>query len=327
MTSMINSVFIRDICLLFLYTFTSFLALIGNGVVFRISSLRKQSRNHLPLSTTSIFLLNLALADGLSGLAIPLQFIFCSSHFLHNVPFSSHLCILSKSTLIWAYNASTLTMCIIAYDRYRLIQNPLRQYSRRNTRQAILFTWFVSALFASSCLISMKVHTYFISKQKLISCQILFPIKSQYISSDLIRKIRVFFLVVLFYIIPLLVISILCCLTMRTIARRSVIGVQEFPTFKQTRTRSIRLLIIMVLVFTLSHLPVHFLHIRDFVMPSSSKYHTQRNRCNDSTIYMVCYWLGISSCCHNPIIYSWFNRRFRTVALNCFRSIAFCGRE
>ncbi|CAF0771891.1 unnamed protein product [Adineta ricciae] len=326
MTLIINPVLIRDICLLLLYTFTSFLALIGNGVVFRISFLRKRS-SHLPSSTTSILLLNLAFADGLSGLAIPLQFIFCSTHFLYKVPFSSHLCVLSKSTQILAYNASTLTMCIIAYDRYRLIQNPLRQYSRRNTRQPILFTWFISALFASSCLISMKVHTYFLSKQKLISCQILFPVKIQDISSGLIRKIRVFCLVVLFYIIPLVTISILCCLTMRTIARRTVIGVQQFPAFKQTRTRSIRLLIIMVLVFALSHLPVHFLHIRDFFVPSLSKYHTQKNRCNASTIYLVCYWLGISSCCHNPIIYSWFNRRFRTVALNCFRSIAFCGRQ
>ncbi|UJR08925.1 hypothetical protein I4U23_013177 [Adineta vaga] len=321
---MINFLFIRDSCLLLLYTFTALLALLGNGVVFRVSFLRKQA-NYLPLSTTSIFLLNLAFSDALCGLTIPIQFLFCSTYFLENIPYSSYLCIFSKSTQILAYNASTLTMCVIAYDRYRLIQNPLRQYSRRNTRQAILFTWSFSALFAISCFISMKVHTYFISKQKLISCQILFPIKNSFVSIDLIRKIRVICLVLLFYIIPLVIISLFCCFTMRTIARRSIIGVQQFSTFKQTRSRSIRLLIIMVLVFALSHLPVHFLHIHDFFMPTSLLHGLKVHKCNDTTIYLVCYWLGISSCCHNPIIYSWFNRKFRTTALNCFRSIIFCG--
>ncbi|CAF1218946.1 unnamed protein product [Adineta steineri] len=322
---MISFILIQDSCLLLLYTFTSLLAIIGNGLVFRISFLRKHSTG-LKLSTTSIFLLNLALADALCGLTIPFQFIFCSTYFLKNITSSSYLCISNKSLQILAYNASTITMCVIAYDRYRIIQNPLRQYSTRHTRQAILFTWIISGIYAGSCLISMKVHTYFISNQKLISCQILFPMKNKFISSDNIRKIRVFSLVILFYIIPLLIISILCLLTMRTIARRSIIGVQQFATFKRSRTRSMRLLIIIVIVFALSHLPLHLLHLQDFFI-FSSKHRLQFNKCNDTTIYLFFYWLGISNCCHNPIIYSWFNKQFRRIVLNCFRTIIFCGRK
>jgi len=312
---MINFIFIRDICLLLLYSFTSLLAFIGNGFVCRISFQRKNSIN-LPLSTINIFLLNLALADALSGLTIPLQFLFCSKYFLEHIKISSYLCILSKSIQILAYNTSTLIICVITFDRYRRIHKPLKQYYQRNTRLSIFFSWFFSGLFALSCLISMRVHIYFISYEKLISCQVFFPSKSSY----LIRKIRVFCLIILFYIIPLLIISILCTLTMRTIARRSIIGARQFPTFQQSRTCSIRLLIIIVIVFALSHLPVHFMHTRDFFI-SSLNHSSKSNKCNDTTIYLFFYWLGISSCCHNPIIYSWFNKQFRRLALNCCRSI------
>ncbi len=268
------------------------IALIGNGLVCRICFQRKHSTN-IPLSTTNIFLITLALADALSGLTILIKILFCSKYFLENLIISSHLCVLSKSIQILTYNTSTLIICVIAFDRYRLIRDPLKQYYQRNTRQSIFFPWFFSGLFAGTCLISMRVHTYFISYEKSISCQVFFPSSS----SDFIRKIRVFCLVILFYITALLIISILCILTMRTIARRSIIGVRQFPTFQQSRTRSIRLLIIILLVFTLSHLPVHFMHIRDFIISSSIRF-LQKNKCNDTTIYLFFYWLGISSCCH-----------------------------
>jgi len=188
-------VFIRDIFLLLLYTLTSLLALITNGIVCRISLQRRKNlfsqSTNLPLGTTHMFLLNLALADALSGLTIPIQFLFCSKYFLEKFSFSSYICILSKSIQILGYNTSTLTICVIAFDRYRLVQNPFQQYYRRKTCRAILLTWVLSGLFSTSCLISMKVNTYFNSSQKLISCQVLFPLKIKYFSNENIRKTRI----------------------------------------------------------------------------------------------------------------------------------------
>ena len=311
---MINWIFLRDTCLLLLYTLTSCLALIGNGLVCRLSFQQKSSTN-LPFSTSRIFLLNLAIADTLSGLTILLQFLFCSKSLLDYFPLSSHLCILTKSLQILAYNTSTWTICVIAFDRYRRIEDPLQQHYHRHTRRSIAFTWILSGLFASSCLMSMRVHTYFISRDKLISCQVFFP----HIFSDSIRKIRVFCLMIFFYLIPLIILTVLCILTMRILARRSIIGVQQFPKFRQSRTRSIRLLTVIVTVFALSHLPVHILHLRDFFIRSSSK----SNKCNDTTIYLLFYWLSISSCCHNPLLYSWFNRQFQLLVIHCVRTV-FC---
>lgn len=312
---MIDWIFLRDTCLLLLYILTSFLALIGNGLVCRLSFQQKSSTN-LPFSTSRIFLLNLAIADTLSGLTIPLQFLFCSKTLLDSFPLSSHFCVLTKSLQILAYNTSTWTICVIAFDRYRMIEDPLQQYYHRHIRRSIAFTWILSGLFASSCLMSMRVHTYFISREKLITCQVFFP----HLFSDSIRKIRVFCLMILFYIIPLIILMILCILTMRILARRTTIGVRQLPKLHQSRTRSIRLLIVIVTVFALSHLPVHILHLRDFFIRSSKP----PNTCNDTTIYLFFYWLSISSCCHNPILYSWFNRQFRMLVIDCIRTIFCC---
>jgi len=267
-------VFIRDIFLLLLYTLTSLLALITNGFICRINLQRQKylfsQATNLSLGTTNIFLFNLALADALSGLTIPIQFLFCSKYFLETFSFSSYICVLSKSIQILGYNTSILTICVIAFDRYKLVQNPFQQYYRRKIYRIIFLTWFLSALFSASCLISMNVDTYFNSHQKLISCQILFPLTIKSISSVYIRKIRIFCLIIFFYLLPLLILTILYILTIRMIARRSIIGVQQFQTFEQSRTRSIRLLMVIVIVFTLSHLPINILYIRDFFISSSS---------------------------------------------------------
>lgn len=311
---MIQWIFLRDMSLVLLYIFTSLLALIGNGFVCRLSFQQNSSCN-LPFSTTRIFLFNLALADAFAGLSIPMQFLFCSKTLLDICPFSAYLCVLSKSFQILAYNTSTLTICVIALDRYRMIDDPLRQYYHRHIRRSIAFTWFISAIFACTCVISMRVHTYFISMEKLISCQVFFP----NVCSDLIRTIRVFCLMIFFYVLPVIILIILCILTMKILARRTIIGVQQLPKFHQSRTRSIRLLIVIVTVFALSHLPVHYFHLRDFFFTS-----TKSRQCNDTTIYLFFYWLSISSCCHNPILYSWFNRQFRHLIFHCMKKIFLC---
>lgn len=321
-------IFIRDICILILYILTSLLAVITNIPICRISLQRRKysviQSTYVPLSTINTFLFNLALADALAGLTISSQVVFCSKYFLETFSFSSYICILSKSIQILGYNTSTLTICVIAFDRYRIVKNPFKQYYRRKTFRIIFCTWFLSGLFSTSCLISMKADTYFNSYQKLISCKVFFPISTKYLSSFHMRKIRVFCLIFFFFLIPFLILTILCILTMRVIARRSIIGAQQFQTFEQSRTRSIRLLMVIIVVFTLSHLPINFLFIRDFFL-SSSKISSskQTNKCNDPTIFLSFYWLGISSCCHNPFIYGWFNRKYRRLIFNCCRVFNF----
>ncbi|CAF1329388.1 unnamed protein product [Adineta steineri] len=325
---------LRDIVLLSLYALTSILSLIGNAFVFRISLRRHnhmwfQSTTNFPFTTSCIFLLNLAIADTLLGLTIPVEFVFCSKYFVQNITASSYVCAGNKSMQTLAYNVSTLTICLIAYDRYRLIENPLEKYYPKKPFPVILLTWIFSGLFAATCFVSTKVNIYFNSYEKLICSQILYPLRMKYFSNDTIYKIRSLCLILLFYIIPLLIITSLCLLTIRIISRRTVIGVREFQTFKQSRTRSISLLMITIIVFTLSHSPIHFIYLRD-IFHSSSKVSLGRSiqitKCQDSTMYLLFYWLSISGCCYNSIIYSWFNRKYQNLVYKCCRLIVCCER-
>ena len=325
----------RDVFLLLLYTVTSVFALISNGIVFRVIFRRQhhllsQSTIHFPLSTTRILILNLALADTLLALTIPMQFISCSTYFLSHFSISSYICILNRFMQILAYNASTVTICLIAYDRYRLIQNPLSKYYESKLFRSLLSTWILSSLFSASCILSTKAQIYFASNRTFISCQILLPTMTKDFSNDYILKRRIFCAVLTFYIIPLVSVTILCVLTMRVIFRRSTVGVQRFQSFKQTRRRSLILLLMTAITFALSRTPIYLVHLHEFLIASSKIPPTRSiragNLCNYSTLYLLFYWLSISSCCHNPIIYNWFNRRFRLLVIDCYRSILYCGR-
>ncbi|CAF1374044.1 unnamed protein product [Rotaria sordida] len=153
-------ILVQNTILPVIYSLTSLLVLIGSGLIYRYNK--------------SIFLLNLAIADTLSDLTIPIQFIFRSKYFLKKCSCSLYICLLSKSIEILGYNASTLTICIIAVDRFHLVYNQLKQRHRIKIRCALLFIWILPSLFSTSGLISIKVNTYFNSYQQLISCQILF---------------------------------------------------------------------------------------------------------------------------------------------------------
>ncbi|CAF0930000.1 unnamed protein product [Adineta ricciae] len=328
-------IILRDVFLLLLYTLTSIFALISNGIVFRVIFRRGhhllfQSTIHFPLSTTRILLLNLALADTLLAVTIPIQFISCSTYFLNHFSISSYICILNRFMQVLGYNASTVTICLIAYDRYRLIRNPLSKYYEPKLFRSLLSTWILSSLFSASCLLSTKSQIYFPSTRTFIGCQILLPTIAKDFSNGYILKRRIFCAMISFYIIPLVTVTILCVLTMRVIFRRSTIGVQRFQSFKQTRRRSLVLLLMTAIAFALSRTPIYLVHLHEFLIASSKTSPTRSvrasNLCNYSTLYLLFYWLSISSCCHNPIIYNWFNRRFRLLVVDCYRSILYCGK-
>lgn len=321
--------FFCDLVLLLLYSLTSFIALLTNGLICRWSFHRRRHifsptipiKNVLSYSSHR-FLLNLAVSDALSGLTISIQLLFCSKYLLERFTLCSYICLLTKSLQILASNSSILTVCIIAFDRYRIVQNPFQHYDRRRTYQIIVFIWLFSSLFSLMSFISLRIPIYFNSYEQLITCKILFPTTWKYLSTNQIRKIRLFCLIFLFHILPFLIITSLCLLTARLLARRRIIGVQQFRTFEQSRTRSIRLLIIILIAFTFSHLPLNFLYMRDIFLLKKDF-----NQCQYSTIYFLFYWLSISSCCHNPIIYSWFNRTYRNSIFNWYRSIIYCRRH
>ncbi|RWS15037.1 putative G-protein coupled receptor 83-like protein [Leptotrombidium deliense] len=73
----------------------------------------------------------------------------------------------------------------------------------------------------------------------------------------------------------------------------------------------------VLVVFIICWLPVHTYHLIIFF---SKPKKIPKGYCNNSTTYFILYWLSISSCCYNPIIYYIFDDRFRSAFQNIFRT-------
>lgn len=72
---------------------------------------------------------------------------------------------------------------------------------------------------------------------------------------------------------------------------------------ERSRRRSIKMLAIVVGVFSICWLPLNVYHIyTDFF---NSSYIMPQN------LFLVCHWIAMSSVCYNPFIYFWLNRRYR----------------
>ena len=310
-----------DIFTLSFYSATFLVGVVGNLLVLRVLFLQRKKDLHGSMSITNIYLASLALADLLTAITIPLQFLFCSHYLLEYFIISPYVCVALKAAQVFVYNVSILTMVLIAIDRYRLIHNPLQsKHKRLSPKYTLPIIYVLSMLNALTCVFSMKIFDYFRSANTLIGCRILFPHVLP-IPDVILRRIRVGLLFIGFYIIPLLITIPLYVLSIRTIYKRPRIGQSSQIQSTESKYRSIKILIIMLLIFVLSWVPFHVLNIYDLYFPD--EYHTfsksENHLCDASTFYMALYWIAISSCCYNPFIYSWFNKTFRKYLTKCCR--------
>ena len=310
-----------DIFTLNLYSATFLVGVTGNLSVLRVLFLQRKKHPLGSMSITNIYLANLALVDLLTAITIPLQFLFCSYYLLEHFIISPHVCVALKATQVLVYNVSILTMVLIAIDRYCLINNPLQsKYKRSHPKYTLPVIYVLSILNALTCVFSMRIFHYFRSPDNVIGCQILFTHVLP-ISVNVVRQTRAGLLFIGFYVIPLLIIIPLYVLSICTIYRRPTIGQPSQLQSTKSKHRSIKILIIMLLIFALSWLPFHILNIYDLFF--SNKYHTasesENHLCDASTMYNTIYWISITSCCYNPFIYSWFNKTFREYLTKCWR--------
>lgn len=92
-----------------LYALTTVVSIFGNSVVCYVAfRLRSHSKTYLLLG-------NMAISDLISGLVIPLQWVFCSTAILDK---NERTCSIFKSLQVVSYFISTFTMALIAIDRF-----------------------------------------------------------------------------------------------------------------------------------------------------------------------------------------------------------------
>lgn len=182
-----------------LYTLTAITAIIGN--VFVVSVIYKNGQK---MRTSTFYLIaNMALSDLAGGIAIVMQFLFCSSVLLDYSLGFQVACLFMKDMQILSYYVSTYSMAFIAYERYMLIVHPLTSSNATKIRIYLSISWLVGILFTSTCTFSMRVSEYF-TPTDLISCRVLFRVETV----PWFRKMRVVLLIVTQYFVPLAAVAV-----------------------------------------------------------------------------------------------------------------------
>ena len=298
-----NSVWrLRDVFVLTLYMMTTIIALFGNSLVCRVVVKSKRLQ-----TTVNLLIVNMAFSDIFCAVTIPLQWVICSEELLDKYKNLYIGCAITKSIQVLSFYVSSLTFTAIAIDRYIVVHYPIK---RRSPRFFITIVWIISLTFILMTAVSIKIFTFSFASDPIIKCRVVLRFEFPF-SSDILRHIRILGVVFTQYLLPVIISLVLYSKIVFKIWRRDVgdmIDVQK-SNLGQIKKRTIKMLIIVVLVFAICWLPVNIIHFIDF-------YGNRLNNsgCNATTLYLIFYWLGISSCCYNPFIFWWLNDDFRAGA-------------
>lgn len=87
----------------------------------------------------------------------------------------------------------------------------------------------------------------------------------------------------------------------------------RLPTGTTIKYQSFAKLLVVISLFALCWLPLNVYHLVSDVGASESA--TRHN----STAFLICHWLAMSSVCYNPFVYCWLNANFRDAVQTCGR--------
>lgn len=106
----------------------------------------------------------------------------------------------------------------------------------------------------------------------------------------------------------------------RKIWRRSGIGAMtnsQRNSQLQSKRRTIKMLILVVIVFSICWLPLNLYNLYlDFDLTSIYS----------KEIFILCHWIGVSSGCYNPFIYFWLNKQYNARAKSILKMCFKCCR-
>ena len=227
---------IGQLFLIALYSATTLLAVVGNGLAIIVFATGSRSRT----SSLRHFLISLAVADLVMALFC-MPFTFTMTILLDWV-FSPLLCpvVLFLQTL--SVTASVATNVAIGIDRYCAVVRPLRAHtSAPRRRLVIVIVWLVSALLSSVQLFVAREQSFPDSDRK--NCLELWPQPEV-----VFRRGYTCFLLLTNYFVPVVVLSVTYGSVCRHLRRRSRPGnrdaIRDEQQNKSTRKVSVLLCVL-----------------------------------------------------------------------------------
>ncbi|XP_067298842.1 neuropeptide Y receptor type 2 [Pseudorasbora parva] len=260
-------------------------------------------------TVTNFFIVNLAVADLLvNTLCLPFTLMYT---LYGEWKFGQVMCYLLPYAQGLAVHVSTITLNVIALDRYRsIVYHMETKMSKDMCIVVIAITWVASAILASPLAIFREYVTFDLTAEQTIQgCAEKWPGSS---TDGTIYSIAMFLLQ---YGLPLSIISF--AYTRIWIKLRNHVSPGGGRSDRhQRRQKTTKMLVAVVVVFTVSWLPFHAFQLAVDIDSSVLEMKDFK------LLYTAFHIVAMCSTFANPILYGWMNRNYRKSFVAVFK----CGR-
>ncbi|XP_066303619.1 neuropeptide FF receptor 2-like [Branchiostoma lanceolatum] len=275
------------------------MCVVGNVLVCFVVLKIPRMRN-----VTNFFIFNLSVSDLLVAVfCMPFTLV---DNIIKGWPFGDVMCKLSPAVQIVSVTASVFTLVAIALDRYYAIIYPTEpKFTIRRTMYVIAGVWILAIIVAIPQILLIQ-QTRWPKEGNIIYlhiCEEPYPYW---------RKVYTTVLFGLCYICPLMVIMYLYVRIGYSVWIKPTPGGDKASKEAKSlamskKIRVIKMLVTVVILFTISWLPIHAITmINDYATLSAD-----RQNIIWVYIYPVAHWLIYFNSSVNPIIYGYFNQNFR----------------
>lgn len=289
-----------QIVALVLYGLVALLGIPGNALVIWVTGFC------MPRSVTSLWFLNLAVADLLCCLSLPLLMVPLAHD--DHWPFGPLACTLVKSLFYLVMFCSVLQLVLISVDRWLLVSKPVWCQNNRQPKKAAIgcaAVWFLALIGTIPQFIFAKEVR--VSEEKR-ECLTVYTKLSAWLTTSY-RFLVGFFL-------PFLVI-VLCHLV---VYRRANSGLSNS---RSSSKKTVKVILAVVVSFFLCWLPIHIVDFFLLVTPRKSPHSP---KVYHSHVLTLC--LAYFNSCLNPLLYVCLGKAFKQNMNRSLRNIlSFIGED
>ena len=291
----------QDIVFATLYSFIVFFGIVGNGVVIVI--VQKTPSMH---TTTNYLLTNLAVADMLTLLFCPGFYDFALHNFQLSTASGDIFCKLlaGNAVVCISFDASVLTLCVIAVERYIGIVKPFNSTAHLTRKKAclIILSIWILAIFSS---LPDSLWTEYNSEEVFSPLRYPWTVKHQP------SKVQAYIIghSLVLIVLPSILISF-CYVSIFVSLKSSLSEPEENEESKQSMKRLLRLLVLLAVAFCTLCLP--FAGFFLYVAALDSNQVNQRFA-SLFLIHRIVRFLIFSNSFINPLLYAAQSTNYREV--------------
>ncbi|XP_035671443.1 neuropeptide FF receptor 2-like [Branchiostoma floridae] len=278
------------------YILLFIVCVIGNSLVCLVIAKIPRMR-----TVTNFYILNLAVGDLLVGIfSMPFTL---ADNIIMGWPFGYVMCKLSSAATVISAGASVFTLIAIAVDRFYAVIHPNEpKFTSEHNGVVIAIIWALAVIFAIPQVVVMDTRPY-VSADDNSTYTLCVETWPNYFK----REIYTVLLFVILYMLPLCIIGYLYLRVGFKVWCRPVPGGGERNNASRRKYRTIKMLLVVVVCFAVSWLPIHtVMLINDCGNPSIE----QRNIIY-YYVFPIAHWFSYLQSSINPVIYGYFNRNYR----------------